>query len=232
MNDYATYISCSFRRIGTEDDIVFHERVRVELGVRPIVLPLYIECYFGWFIDETLSSLLAWYRLFHPLFLHSPYQTYRERHSRSPAAFIPAVQPSLHSPLFSSPPLPLSLTLYRHSEWQALVTSPRLEPADCTFRRSAGFKKWEEEEKSEKKRNESERTDGNDKFAKGKRRKAVWSINDPFILFVLQILPCRWAFVCWSRKDCLWWVNFSSKYFDIHMYKGRASGKWANPISG
>jgi len=31
---------------------------------RPIVLPLYIECYFGWFIDETLSSLLVRYRLF------------------------------------------------------------------------------------------------------------------------------------------------------------------------
>lgn len=51
----------------------------------------------------------------------------------------------------ASLPLPLCspLTLYRHSEWQTLVTSslqPSLGPgsADCTFRRLASFKKWEE----------------------------------------------------------------------------------------
>jgi len=140
---------------------------------RPIVLPLYIECYFGWFIDETLSSLLVRYRLFLLFFM-----AFLPNASRATLSITDNIYPRCAAfATLASPPLPLSLrtflTLYRHSEWQALVISsfqllPRTGPVDCIFRRLAGFKKWEEEGKARRREWERENR-RDDKFAKGKR---------------------------------------------------------------
>jgi len=185
-----------FRRIGV--DIVFQLRVRVRRARRPIVLPLYIECYFGWFIDETLSSLLARYRFFLPFFMSS-----LPNASRATLSITSGVYPRCAA--FTSPPLALSLhpsltlSSLRVTSPCHFLSSPRTGPAGCTFRHSADFKKVRKGRQklplslslSLKEENDSDRTEGSDKFAKRKRRKAVWSINDlfRFICFADSTVP-------------------------------------------
>lgn len=101
----STRISRSYfaNKVGIGDDIVFRElRARARRARRtrrPIVLPLYIECYFGWFIDEALSSLLARYRL--PLVFFSLSLDHRQRLS--------SLRSLRHTPLSFPPPLSRSL---------------------------------------------------------------------------------------------------------------------------
>lgn len=158
-------------------------------GVRarasPIVLPLYIEYYFGWFIDEVLSSVLARYRLFLSFFFPHPNAS-RATLSITGSVLSSAAHPSPHSLLLLYPPrfcpcvssvfLSFSQSsLYRHPEWQALVTSSLqfawLRSVDCAFRRSAGFKKrkkrWTRTGEWERKRAQRDR--GNDKFVEAGR---------------------------------------------------------------
>jgi len=132
------------------------------------------ECYFGWFIDETLSSLLVRYRLFLLFFLCPSYRMHRERRSRSPTAFILAAQPSPRSLLFLFLFLSTLFSLYIVIPSDKPLSFPPFTSSLGQDRSTAYFDVWpvlKSEKRKEKREeeNESERIEGNDKFAKGKR---------------------------------------------------------------
>lgn len=195
-----------------------------------------------------------------PTFFFScpPYRALRERGSRSSAAFILAEQPSPRSLLLflsslslSSPSRSLSLCHLASLSFGRIVSVPspwvtspchflsrrpaRLRSIDCTFRPVLKEREGERGEGgNERKRAINGRREGTTNSRRGTgRRKAVWSINDPFrfVYFADSTVPVA---LCLLIEKGLSVVSefFFQIFWYIHMYKGHASGKWTNPISG
>jgi len=188
------FISFSLHRIGTEDDIVFHEfRLTYALSsayaASNRTSALYRVLFWMIYRRDAFVAASSISALPPPFFYVLPTERIESDaldHRQRLSSLRSLRHVHLSSSFFFFLLFSHSISSLYISEWQALVTSSLQppQPVDCAFRHLTGFKKWEEEGKSEKKRMRAREQEGTTNSAKEKRRKAVWSINEPLSFYL------------------------------------------------